>query len=984
MVKDADRDTFVAARYVFHTEHLTSSRSVVELTHVYVVMQPALLIPIAFKKSFHAFYGDLTGTQQVAFKVQFSRDVQVPVWQSHLPHVGGRPLPYFDASQPDKPGVWKRIFLHSYRITLFNHQEATAQHFATLDWKQKLVFTFNWGMGSGKTQGAVTALSVGAHPVSDVMVICPKSMVSEWLHALQQWEPHRLTSSEFQQCFTLMTKDQVQDPKLMTFLQHIPTVIVDEFHYLKNANQATHTLLMQLREAKHLLLLSGTIVPNGPSDVRGLLTLYGEPLETSLNVDGEEAEQRYFTPERVFQTLQNRISVFHPHIHAKDDHVEYFPRVSTKVITIPVDMGFWCYYMTHMGCMDFPIQEDVNGKCISIRLPGGSHCGSKVLQSLSYHYYDGSEETGVHPKFRMLREMWPTLSLPVVIYSDYVDGVVDTLVSFLVDAGLVSSSRLCMITGDTDSQTRAQGIKTFNSGGSIDVLFISKVFGVGVTLKGARTFVVMDPGDNLETEAQAIARVIRMKSHSHLPIEQQEVHVIRLILSCPTSVKNETWTPEECEVVHRMWCETQDTDKCVIQRMVRKSQDKNRWLEQAKQDPTFMLRVLRRHWLLHKNGLMEEEIRWEQNQEKQKSIEPFTAALLRASIRVPEGTMKAHHTVRANQKLAKTYGVHVDPFGVLRVDQTQLSQQMKEARSRWLDKLCVPNGRPKVPGVWNRVRTERVLDEKHPRVWGMSPVEARKLLLSIPECFDTPLLETAPKAQKTKVPKPQKPKVPTTKTPKVPKVKVPKPQKPKVPKPKEVKVPKPKEVKVPKPQKPKVPKPQKPKVPKPQKPKENSGGYDAASPHHVDMVVIHPAPVNSGSGAAAPRIELAVTSRIHSIEVPHVPTQNELDTWWKSVKVRYPELDEMEWLQPEKPIVLVTRQGCPHCQRLLKDDIIRRYDASGLIQHVVWNQLSKKENTALQTFQKLQFFTVPMAWIYGRDNMVVDSTVIPPEVKKGW
>lgn len=61
------------------------------------------------------------------------------------------------------------------------------------------------------------------------------------------------------------------------------------------------------------------------------------------------------------------------------------------------------------------------------------------------------------------------------------------------------------------------------------ILLISPMAREGLSLKGVRQFHLMEPSWNISDETQAIGRARRMTSHTHLPPDQQTVHVRRWI-----------------------------------------------------------------------------------------------------------------------------------------------------------------------------------------------------------------------------------------------------------------------------------------------------------------------------------------------------------------------------------------------------------------------------------------------------------------------
>jgi hypothetical protein len=88
------------------------------------------------------------------------------------------------------------------------------------------------------------------------------------------------------------------------------------------------------------------------------------------------------------------------------------------------------------------------------------------------------------------------------------------------------------ISGDVNSDVRKIARKKFNND-QAKILLISKAGGEGLDLKGVRNIIIMESNWNASSDKQIIGRGIRYKSHSHLPEDQRNVTVYRLLLHKP-------------------------------------------------------------------------------------------------------------------------------------------------------------------------------------------------------------------------------------------------------------------------------------------------------------------------------------------------------------------------------------------------------------------------------------------------------------------
>ena len=88
------------------------------------------------------------------------------------------------------------------------------------------------------------------------------------------------------------------------------------------------------------------------------------------------------------------------------------------------------------------------------------------------------------------------------------------------------------ISGDVSSDVRKISRRKFNKD-EAKVLLISKAGGEGLDLKGVRNIIIMESNWNASFDKQIIGRGIRYKSHLHLPEDQRNITVHRLLLHKP-------------------------------------------------------------------------------------------------------------------------------------------------------------------------------------------------------------------------------------------------------------------------------------------------------------------------------------------------------------------------------------------------------------------------------------------------------------------
>lgn len=140
--------------------------------------------------------------------------------------------------------------------------------------------------GSGKTVMTISAFDIlkQRKAVDAMIVICPKSMVSEWPKDLQKFIPDKYRvvqadgdkkqkyESALKDFDVLVTNYEGIEPMLTSLLAFSDTknylLVVDESYYLKNTDSVRSEKAMKLRlKSKRCFVLCGTPAPNSAHDL---------------------------------------------------------------------------------------------------------------------------------------------------------------------------------------------------------------------------------------------------------------------------------------------------------------------------------------------------------------------------------------------------------------------------------------------------------------------------------------------------------------------------------------------------------------------------------------------------------------------------------------------------------------------------------------------------------------------------------------------
>lgn len=112
-----------------------------------------------------------------------------------------------------------------------------------------------------------------------------------------------------------------------------------------------------------------------------------------------------------------------------------------------------------------------------------------------------------------------------LIYTNWIDFGIKPIQKFLVENEITYNS----FTGSVSSKERLKLVTSFNEG-KVDVLIITAAGGEGLDLKGVRNIIILDPVWNHAKLRQIIGRGVRYKSHAHLPEDERNVNVYKMIL----------------------------------------------------------------------------------------------------------------------------------------------------------------------------------------------------------------------------------------------------------------------------------------------------------------------------------------------------------------------------------------------------------------------------------------------------------------------
>ena len=424
-------------------------------------------------------------------------------------------------------------------IKLQDHQQRIADR-VTNDESRLLVYH---GLGSGKSLSAIAAAEAAKKKYKDDYgVVVPAALKGNF-----EKEVGKFTTNS--------------NPEIMSytglalgknFAEQPDTVIMDEAHRLRNPGSASGQAAKRVaRNAKNLLLLTGSPVTNSPSDLANLLGMLH-----NKNITPEDFEKRFIDYENVNPGVVNWFRGVAPGERAvvkNEDQlrgllrgkIDYQPsktpegvNVNEEVIRVPlspdqqkiqkairtkVPAGFlWKLDK------EFPMSREELAKLNSFLT--GMRQVSLSTQPFRYDK-DPAKAFGQSSKLQTaMKNLQGVLDSDprkkAIIYSNFIDSGLKPYSSALEKAKIPHG----IFHGSIPVKQRLQALKDYNEG-KLRALLLGPAAAEGISTKGTSLIQLLDPHWHESRSQQAKGRGLRFDSHQDLPEELRNVAVQRYISS---------------------------------------------------------------------------------------------------------------------------------------------------------------------------------------------------------------------------------------------------------------------------------------------------------------------------------------------------------------------------------------------------------------------------------------------------------------------
>ena len=397
---------------------------------------------------------------------------------------------------------------------LKEHQEKVIDFYLNSQQKGLVVF-HSTGSGKSSTAIATAKCLLAKHPDKRIIILTPTSVVKQFIAEMNKMG----VEEEIQKRINIYTHiTWLQRYKNKQVNAKNAVLIIDEAHKFKTnvtVNKKTgkikgiytKTLLEASKEAFKIMLLTATPLENRVKEVLNYLTMIDgkkPTLEAVKNHPEKELKCKF----SYFKSLQN---------------IDDYPSVDEKFIYL--DMS-----------KEYERQFEYIVKLVKIGnfLKEGEEFDEDAYDDKLEPFYNAmrravNQISTPSPKIKWIvkkiqRDI-KTKNKKCVIYSSFIDFGVGIIEKKLTQLGI--SFRI--IQGSLSAAKRNEYVKEYNND-KVKVLLITNAGSEGLDLKGTRAVYIVEPFWHLSKLHQVVGRAVRYGSHSHLPKNERNVKIYKLVL----------------------------------------------------------------------------------------------------------------------------------------------------------------------------------------------------------------------------------------------------------------------------------------------------------------------------------------------------------------------------------------------------------------------------------------------------------------------
>lgn len=396
-----------------------------------------------------------------------------------------------------------------------------------------------WGMGGGKTLGAIAAADAIGKPTE---IFTPASITGNFekeieKHKGRNFVPYKVNS---------ISRAALQNYQV----PEGSTVVVDEAHLARNPGAMRSQYLKdQVQRAGKVLLLTGTPTYNQPENLAPLVNLLSK--RKVLPEDPQEFRSRFIEEEEVnpgilgrlvgvkpgivrrlknrdelVEALRGKVDMFEqkkdmPEREEKDIDVEMGPRQQQIYRYLEGSLPWHTKFKIRWNLP--PSKAEAQSlNAFSAGLRQSSDSPGPYVEGMD-HLQSAMESPKLMTAMNSIKEkMAKDPNFRGFVYSNYMDAGMLPMAALLRKEGIP----FAIYHGGVSPVQKKQIIEDYNHG-RIKILLGTSAASEGLSLKGTKLIQVLEPHFNEAKTEQAIARGIRFGSHKHLPEAERKVLVER-------------------------------------------------------------------------------------------------------------------------------------------------------------------------------------------------------------------------------------------------------------------------------------------------------------------------------------------------------------------------------------------------------------------------------------------------------------------------
>jgi superfamily II DNA or RNA helicase len=396
----------------------------------------------------------------------------------------------------------------------------------------------NWGLGSGKTIGA---LNISEQRGGNSLVVVPASLRENFKSQIQ-----KAVTKERRKNYSVISYDAFKkDPEGWIARTKPSTMVVDEIHRLRNSSPREP--FERVRGlVPYMVGLTGSLVNNRPEEVVPLVNLV-----SGKKVYGSEDEfaRMHIRQSKVFpgiiqwargvkpgvtESITNKKELAErlaPHVHRFSGDEKYLakvPKVKEDVDTVELtgeQERLYGMLESKHPALAYKVRKNLPPSKRELANMNAFMTAARQISNTPAAYMQ-SGSTDSPKREQIVKSIVDRLnkdeSHKAIVYSNFLESGVNPVVDQLTRSKVPAAA----FTGGLNDEQRKALVERFNRG-ELKVLGLSPAGGEGLDLKGVKAVHLMEEHWNPERAAQAVGRGTRFMSHEHLPEGERRVDVTR-------------------------------------------------------------------------------------------------------------------------------------------------------------------------------------------------------------------------------------------------------------------------------------------------------------------------------------------------------------------------------------------------------------------------------------------------------------------------